>query len=140
MRVETSKSILSVFGIVAIVYGVFELLFGFLITAGGRMLASGRISAEGGITSRTVLMAGSVFLLLGVFAIVEGVLSRRAVKDMSGVQAVYVMAIISLGLAVSSLVSVIACSGSPASSLVSVVINVLLVLAADNLRKDLVTA
>lgn len=140
MTVETSRNILNIFGIVDIIHGALELFFGFLATAGGGLLASGKLTAASGVTGRLVFMAASVFLLLGVFSLVEGILSRRAAKDEGSVEPVFVTAVVSLVLAVGTLIGAAAWSGSPASSIVSIVINVLLVMAADTLRKDEVTA
>ena len=136
MTVKISKSILNVFGLIDIIYGVFEIIFSILAFADGGLLASGQVAAEEGVTGPMVILVGVVFLLLGAFSLVEGILSRRAAKDPSKAKPAFVFAIISLVLAAVGLVNTLTGSGSPVSAIVSVVINVLLVVAANTLRKE----
>ena len=139
MSVQTSKTVLKVFGIVDIVLGVLVLLFSALTLASGGLLASGVVpmdQVEVDVSGSLVLVAGGAMLLMGVFSLAEGILSRRAAKDPSKAQPAFVFAIISLVLAVVSLVHAIVGGGSPVSGLVSVGINVLLVMAANTLRKE----
>ena len=75
-------------------------------------------------------------LLLGGFSLAEGILSRRAAKDPSKAQPAFVCAIISLVLASVSLISAIVGGGSLVSGITGAVINVLLVMAANTLRKE----
>ena len=75
-------------------------------------------------------------LLLGGFSLAEGILSRRAANDPTKAQPAFVFAIISLVLASVSLISAIVGGGSLVSGITGVVINVLLVMAANTLRKE----
>ena len=139
MSVKTSKSILKVLGIVDIVMGVLVLLFSALTFAGGGLLASGVVpmdQVEAGVSSSLVLVAGGAMLLMGVFSLAEGILSRRAANEPSKAQPAFVFAIISLVLASANLIWAIVGGGSPVSAITSVVINVLLVMAANTLRKE----
>ncbi len=139
MSVQTSKSILKVLGIIDIVMGVLVLLFSALTFAGGGLLASGVVpmdQVEAGVSGSLVFVAGGAMLLMGAFSLVEGILSRRAANDPSKAQPAFVCAIISLVLASVNLISAIAGGGSPVSAITSVVINVLLVMAANTLRKE----
>ena len=75
-------------------------------------------------------------LLMGAFSLVEGIFSRRAANDPSKAQPAFVFAIISLVLAAGNMIWAIVGGGSPVSGLVSVGINVLLVMAANTVRKE----
>ena len=139
MSVQSSKSLLKVLGIVDIVMGVLLLHFSTLALAGGGLLASGIVpmdQVEAGASTSLVLVAGGAMLLLGGFSLAEGILSRRAANDPSKAQPAFVCAIISLVLASVNLISAVVGGGSPVSAITSVVINVLLVMAANTLRKE----
>ena len=136
--VETSKTMLKVFGIVDILFGALLLLFSAMTLAGGGLLASGVIPmdpAEAGVSGALVLVAGGAMLVMGGFSLASGILSRRAAKDPSKAQPAFVFAVIGLVLAALNLTLAITGGGSPASALVSVAINGLLVMAANTLRK-----
>ena len=139
MSVESSKSVLKVLGIVDIVMGVLVLLFSALTLAGGGLLASGVVpmdQTEAGVSGSIVLVASGAMLLLGGFSLAEGILSRRAANDPSKAQPAFVFAIISLVLASGNLIWAIVGGGSLVSVITSVAINVLLVMAANTLRKE----
>lgn len=138
MSVQTSKKLLKIFGVVDIIMGVLVLLCSVLALAGGGLMASGVVpfdEAEAGVSTTFVFVAGGAMLLMGAFSVVEGILSCRAANDPSKAQPAFVFAVISLVLAVLNLTYALVGGGSPASAVVSVVINVLLVLAANTLRK-----
>ena len=139
MSVQTSKSILKVLGIVDIILGVLVLLGSVLTLTGGGLLASGAVpmdQVEAGVSGTLVLVAGGAMLLMGCFSLAEGILARRAAKDPSKAQPALVFAVISLVLAAGNLIWAIVGGGSPVSGLVSVAINVLLVMAANTVRKE----
>ena len=139
MTVETSKKLLSIFGIIDIIFGVLGLILGVVAAAGGGLVAVGGIAAEqadAGAAGGLALLAGIVLILVSVFSVVEGVLSRRAAKDPSKAKPAFVFAVISLVLAAISLISALTGGGSPVSAIISVVINGLLVAAANTQRKE----
>ena len=138
MSVQTSKSMLKVFGILDVILGVLLVIFSALAFAGGGLMASGAVpmdQAEAGVSSALVFVAGGAMLVLGGFSLASGILSCRAAKDPSKAQPAFVFAVISLVLAAINLTNAIVGSGSPVSAIVSVAINVLLVMAANTLRK-----
>ena len=139
MSVETSKSLLKVFGILDIIFGVLLLIFSAMTLAGGGLMASGVVpmdQVEAGVSSVLVLVAGGAMLVLGGFSLASGILSRRAANDPSKAQPAFVFAIIGLVLAALNLTLALTGGGSPVSAIVSVVINGLLVTAANTLRKE----
>ena len=138
MSVQTSKSMLKVFGILDVIFGVLLVIFSALAFAGGGLMASGAVpmdQAEAGVSSALVFVAGGAMLVLGGFSLASGILSCRAAKDPSKAQPAFVFAVISLVLAAINLTNAIVGSGSPVSAIVSVAINALLVMAANTLRK-----
>ena len=138
MSVQTSKSMLKVFGILDVIFSVLLVIFSALAFTGGGLMASGAVpmdQAEAGVSSALVFVAGGAMLVLGGFSLASGILSRRAAKDPSKAQPAFVFAVISLVLAAINLTNAIVGSGSPVSAIVSVAINVLLVMAANTLRK-----
>ena len=143
MSVQTSKSMLKVFGILDVIFGVLLVIFSALAFTGGGLMASGAVpmdQAEAGVSSALVFVAGGAMLVLGGFSLASGILSCRAAKDPSKAQPAFVFAVISLVLAAINLTNAIVGSGSPVSAIVSVAINVLLVMAANTLRKEAVAA
>ncbi|MBR6840420.1 MAG: hypothetical protein IKM82_07500 [Oscillospiraceae bacterium] len=139
MSVDTSKTMLKVFGIVNMILGVMLLIFSAMTLAGGGLLASGVVpmdQAEAGVSGALVFGVGGAMLVLGAFSLASGILSRRAAKDPGKAQPAFVFAIIGAVLAVPNLVLAITGGGSPISAIVCLSINVLLVLAANTLRKE----
>ena len=139
MSVETSKSLLKVFGILDIIFGVLLLVFSAMTLAGGGLMASGVVpmdQAEAGMSSVLVLVAGGAMLVLGGFSLASGILSRRAANDPGKAQPAFVFAIIGLVLAALNLTLALIGGGSPVSAIVRVAINGFLGTAANTLRKE----
>ena len=139
MSVDTSKTMLKIFGIVNMILGVMILIFSAMTLAGGGLLASGVVpmdQAEAGVSGALVSGVGGAMLVLGAFSFASGILSRRAANDPSKAQPAFVFAIIGTVLAAPNLILAITGGGSPVSAIVSLGINVLLVLAANTLRKE----
>ena len=139
MSVQTSKSMLKVFGVLDVIFGVLLVIFSALAFTGGGLMASGAVpmdQAEAGVSSTLVFVAGGAMLVLGGFSLASGILSRRAAKDPSKAQPAFVFAIIGLVLAALNLTLALTGGGSPISAIVSVAINGLLVVAANTLRKE----
>ena len=87
-----------------------------------------------------VLVAGIGIVLMGVFSLVVGVLSRKAATDPSKAQPAFVFAVISLVLTGINLVASLVNGGSPLSAFVGVALNGLLVAAAYTMRKEATSA
>ena len=99
MKIETSKSVLKVCGSIDMFYGVLEILLGVLSMAGGSLVSAMGSLAEADIpevAGPLVLVTGIGIVLLGVFSLVEGILSRKAATDPSKARPVFVLAMISL--------------------------------------------
>ena len=143
MKIETSKSVLKVCGSIDMFYGVLEILLGALSMAGGGLVSAMGSLAEADIpevAGPLVLVTGIGIVLLGVFSLVEGILSRKAATDPSKARPVFVFAMISLVLTAISVVSAFVNGGFPVSSIVGVILNGLVVAAAYTLRKEAIPA
>ena len=138
MKIETSKSVLSVCGTMNMFYGILVMLVGVLIAADGGLI-SAVASAEADIpevAGPLVLVAGIGIVLMGVLSLMVGILSRKAVTDPSKAQPVFVLAVISLVIACINLASTFFVGGATVSTIVGVVFNGLLVAAAYTVRKE----
>ena len=143
MKIETSKSVLKVCGSIDMFYGVLEILLGALSMAGGGLVSAMGSLAEADIpevAGPLVLVTGIGIVLLGVFSLVEGILSRKAATDPSKARPAFVFAVISLVLTGINLVASLVNGGSPLSAIVGVVLNGLLVAAAYTMRKEATSA
>ena len=139
MKIETSKSVLKVCGSIDMFYGVLEILLGALSMAGGGLVSAMGSLAEADIpevAGPLVLVTGIGIVLLGVFSLVEGILSRKAATDPSKARPVFVFAMISLVLTAISVVSAFVNGGFPVSSIVGVILNGLVVAAAYTMRRE----
>ena len=139
MKIETSKSVLKVCGVIDMIYGVLEMLLGVMTTAGGGLISAVGSLAQADVpevAGPLVLVFGIGIVLMGVFSLVVGVLSRKAVTDPSKAQPAFVLAVISLVLTGINLVASLVNGGSPVSAIVGVALNGLLVAAAYTMRKE----
>ena len=139
MKIETSKSVLKVCGSIDMFYGVLEILLGALSMAGGGLVSAMGSLAEADIpevAGPLVLVFGIGIVLMGVFSLVEGIVSRKAATDPSKARPAFVFAVISLVLTGINLVASLVNGGSPVSAIVGVALNGLLVAAAYTMRKE----
>ena len=138
MKIETSKSVLKVCGVIDMIYGILVMLLGVLTTAGGGLISAVSVTEADvpEVAGPLVLVFGIGIVLMGVFSLVVGVLSRKAATDPSKAQPAFVLAVISLVLAGINLVSALVFGGATISTIVGVVLNGLLVAAAYTVRKE----
>ena len=142
MKVETSKSVLKVCGVVAMIYGVLEMLLGVMTTAGGGLISAVSVTEADvpEVAGPLVLVFGIGIVLMGVFSLAEGIVSRKAATDPSKARPAFVFAVISLVLTGINLVTSLVNGGAPLSAIVGVVLNGLLVVAAYTMRKEAASA
>ena len=102
MELETSKKILNIFGILNIIFGIFGFIFGIMFLAGGSFagigLASGEIQASQDLQMGIgiALIGGIIFVIIGILNFIEGILDRRAAKDISKIMPAWIISIIGL--------------------------------------------
>ena len=142
MKIETSKSVLKVCGVIDMIYGILVMLLGVLTTAGGGLISAVALAEADvpEVAGPMVLVAGIGIVLMGVFSLVVGVLSRKAATDPSKARPAFAFAVISLVLTGINLVASLVNGGSPLSAIVGVVLNGLLVAAAYTMRKEAASA
>ncbi len=139
MKIETSKSVLKVCGVIDMIYGILEILLGVMTTAGGGLISAVGSLAQADVpevAGPLVLVFGIGIVLMGVFSLAEGIISRKAATDPSKARPAFVFAVISLVLTGINLVTSFANGGAPLSAIVGVVLNGLLVAAAYTMRKE----
>ena len=138
MKIETSKSVLKVCGVIDMIYGILEILLGIMTTAGGGLISAVSVTEADvpEVAGPLVLVFGIGIVLMGVFSLAEGIVSRKAATDPSKARPAFVFAVISLVLTGINLVASLVNGGSPVSAIVGVALNGLLVAAAYTMRKE----
>ncbi len=138
MKIETSKSVLKVCGVIDMIYGILVMLLGVLTTAGGGLISAMAVAEADvpEVAGPIVLVAGLGIVLMGVFSLMVGILSRKAATDPSKAQPAFVLGVISLVFACINLVSTFFVGGATVSTIVGVALNGLLVAAANTMRKE----
>ena len=138
MKIETSKSVLKVCGVIDMIYGILVMLLGVLTTAGGGLISAVSVTEADvpEVAGPLVLVFGIGIVLMGVFSLAEGIVSRKAATDPSKARPAFVFAVISLVLTGINLVASLVNGGSPLSAIVGVVLNGLLVTAAYTMHKE----
>ena len=138
MKIETSKSVLKVCGVIDMIYGILVMLLGVLTTAGGGLISAVALAEADvpEVAGPMVLVFGIGIVLMGVFSLAEGIVSRKAATDPSKARPAFVFAVISLVLTGINLVASLVNGGSPLSAIVGVVLNGLLVAAAYTMHKE----
>lgn len=134
---SNSQKYINVISILDIIFGVIGLIVGGLGAAGGLAIAGGAVQAEVGAADAAGFSIVMILVIIAsIFSIVTGVLGVRAAKDASKIQPVFILAIVSLAIAVISLVLGYV-QGKPDSSSVSSIIgSALMVWCANNVKKQ----
>ena len=124
------------------IYGILVMLLGVLTTAGGGLISAVSVTEADvpEVAGPLVLVFGIGIVLMGVFSLAEGIVSRKAATDPSKARPAFVFAVISLVLTGINLVASLVNGGSPVSAIVGVVLNGLLVAAAYTMRKEAASA
>ncbi len=140
MTIETSKSILKVTGIIAIVTGVIGIFIGLLTMAGG-----GYLAASGNTENVEMLVGGAAIFIIGIMAIlgsilniIKGSFSVRAAKDFSKIMPAWVFSIISLVFSVIQAIPILL-SGRLSSAtgiVISLGLSVMIFVAANTIKES----
>lgn len=136
MNIETSKKILKIAGILAIIGGVLGTILGLLAVAGGG-IAAGMLEGDDQVSGGVIVIAGIVLLISGIVSLIEGICSTRAAKDTSKIKPAWIFAIIGLvtnGL--SFILNLTQGGGSASSGIVSVAFSILIFIAANTIKKE----
>ena len=130
MSLETSRKILKVFGILAIIFGILGLIAGVIVLLGGSALGA-EVAAFAAVASVLVVIGAIVTLLEGIFSV-------RAAKDSSKIMPAFVFALLGLVFGAISFVSNLVRNGGSGlvSNLISLAIRCLVFIAANTIRKN----
>ena len=148
MSIQNAKSTLKILGILSVILGIFGVIAGLGLVAGGGLfgadtLMSGKVTTADG--AETVSMVTGMVMVMGIFTAVSalvdvllGVFSVRASKDFSKINPAYIFSIIALALSVISLLLNFAefNLSTVLSALPSIVFSVVLFLAAKTVRDE----
>lgn len=130
ISLKTSKLILKIFGIFSVICGVIFIVLGVIVLAGASQLSPEEIAADPSISAGVSGMA--LFFILGVIALLEGIFSLRGAKDASKIMPAWIFAIIGVIAAIVGLFT----GGSMGSSVFSLIINIVIFVAANNIKKS----
>lgn len=148
MNLNTSKTILKIFGIISIIFGILGILTGVLAIVGGIAIAAGGATGEVA-TNSTIAGAIAVLGIIGLIAIVgsiiellSGIFSVKAAKDISKIMPAWWFAVLGV---ISSLISIVSMimqkSSQPIEpknmfgAIVALLTSVLIFFAAETIKK-----
>lgn len=150
MNLDTSKTILKVFGYISVVLGILGIIIGIIAIAGGSLVGIGsamgempsNISSSDAVAAIGLLGFGGLLLLIAsVIDVTKGVFSVKAAKDINKIMPAWVFALISLILtAISAITTFMNGANNQAGTnfvgiIIDVIIEVLIFVAADNIKK-----
>lgn len=153
MDVNTSKRILSIFGILDIIFGVFAIIGAALFLITGGAIGSGVAENPAGETAEAIqgataiagiaLIFGAILLICGLVFLLRGIYSRKASKDSSKAGTVLVLGVIGVVIQIANIVtSTLAFQdttngggGSLASGLIGIIMSVIVIIAAYSIKK-----
>ena len=146
MSLKTAKTLLKVMGILSIIGAVLGIIVAIAFLAGGGLLATNQeLSAEVAAQVEGGEQAGSLFILVGIGALIsaviellDGIFSVRASKDSAKWKPAWIFAILSLIASVITLIMGIIQNGASGiiSNIVSIALAVLIFVAANTVKSD----
>ncbi len=134
MSLETSKKILKIFGVLGIIGGILCLILGIVALAGGSMLATG-VDEEEVELGALAIIGSIVFVISGIISLFEGIFSVRASKDITKIGPAWFFALLGIISAIAGVGSALGQGGSIASSIGTLIINGVVFVAANTIRK-----
>ncbi len=148
MSIQNAKSTLKILGILSIILGVFGVIMGIGLVAGGGLfgantLMSGKVTTADG--AETVSLVTGMVMAMGIFSAVSalvdfllGIFSVRASNDFSKINPAYILSIVALALSVISLFLNFAefNLSTLISAIPSIVFSVVLFLAAKTVKEE----
>ncbi len=151
MNLNTSKTVLKVFGYISIVFGILGVLGGILAIAGGSLVglgaASGEVQASQDMSVAVALLGfgGLVLLISAVIELISGICSVRAAKDISKIMPAWIFSLIGLVLSIGQIIYAVvskqafANNANPVSVIIgyvlSIAISALIFVAANNVKQ-----
>ena len=140
VSVETSRKILKIFGILSIIFGIFDAILAAVLLAGGKAgVASGELNLD--VTPeelRLIVFAAYFTIASGLVTFLQGIFSVRAAKNFERIMPAWIFGILGLIFSViNSVWNIIVNTDGKTifSAVVSVAISVLILAAANKIKK-----
>ena len=130
MSLKTSKRILKIFGIFDIICGIFLIILGVMVLVGASQLSPEEIASDPSLSAGVSGMA--IFFILGLLSLIEGIFSIRGAKDAAKIMPAWIFAIIGVIAAVVGLFT----GGSLGGSIFSLIVNIVIFIAANKIKKS----
>ena len=130
MSLKTSKRILKIFGIFDIICGIFLIILGVMVLVGASQLSPEEIASDPSLSAGVSGMA--IFFILGLLSLLEGIFSIRGAKDAAKIMPAWIFAIIGVIAAVVGLFT----GGSLGGSIFSLIVNIVIFIAANKIKKS----
>ncbi len=136
MSFETSKMILKVFGVISVIFGALGTLVGLLICVAATGMVMNPELGDANDFAFTIV-PGIFVLVIGLIALIQGVLSIRGAKDSAKIMPAWVFSIIALVFGVVGLVLMISEGASGiVGSIVGVLIDCVVFYAANTIKNN----
>lgn len=134
---SNSQKYINIISILNIIGGAAQIIIGLLGAFGAGSVGADAIAHQAGASAPTAVTGFIIALIVaGVFSLICGILGVRAAKDASKIKPVFVLACISLAVAlVGNIASIIGGSFS-IGNLTELVAPALMVFCANNVRKQ----
>ena len=134
MSLKTSKRILKIFGIFDIICGIFLIILGVMVLVGASQLNPEEIASDPSLSAGVSGMA--ILFILGLLSLLEGIFSIRGAKDAAKIMPAWIFAIIGVIAAVVGLFT----GGSLGGSIFSLIVNIVIFIAANKIRKSRISS
>ena len=149
MSLDTSKTILKVFGYISIVFGVLGILGGIAVIAGGSLIgvgvASGEVQASKDLAAGIAIFGfgGLLILISAAIELMSGVFSVKAAKDISKIMPAWVFSLIGLILSIIQVIMALVQKQPTTSNPITIIIghivgigiSALIFVAANNIKQ-----
>ena len=134
---SNSQKYIKVISIIDIIFGIIGLIIGILGATGGFIVAGGNTGADVAATDAVgFAIAMVITCIASLITLIVGILGVRAAKDASKVGPVFVIAVISLIIAIGSIIFNVIGGKFQFSDLFSMVGSGLMAFCANNVRKQ----
>ena len=134
MSLKTSKRILKIFGIFDIICGIFLIILGVMVLVGASQLNPEEIASDPSLSAGVSGMA--ILFILGLLSLLEGIFSIRGAKDAAKIMPAWIFAIIGVIAAVVGLFT----GGSLGGSIFSLIVNIVIFIAANKIKKSRISS
>ena len=130
MSLGTSKMVLKIFGIFSIICGVFVIALGVFALVGLTQISPDELASDPTLSTGAGSIA--ILLFLGLVSLLEGIFSLRGAKDASKIMPAWIFAIIGVITGVIGLFT----GGVLGGSIFSLIINIVIFIAANKIKKS----